>query len=52
MNEYTTRTIARQRMEETARNARYAYQTPRPERRTRFPRVAWPIFPHIPVAQA
>lgn len=52
MNEYTTQTIARQRMEETARNARYAYRTPRPEKRTWFPRITWPVVRHAHIAHA
>lgn len=51
MNEYISQTIARQRMEETARNARYAYRTPRPERR-RFPRIHWSLPRHLHAAQA
>ncbi len=52
MNEYTTQTIAHQRMAETARNTRYAYQIPRSERRTRFPRITWSVVRHTPVATA
>ena len=51
MNPYIAQTIARQRQEEIARNARYAYQaTRRPERRSRVPRVSWPVIRHLPVA--
>jgi hypothetical protein len=52
MNEYTVQTIARQRMEETARNARYAYRTTRPERRFQLPRLTWSIRHHAPVTPA
>jgi len=52
MNEYITQTIARQRMEETARNTRFAYQVPRSERRTRFPSITWSFVRHTPVAPA
>lgn len=51
MNPYTAQTIARQRQDEIARNARYAYQASRrPERRFRIPRVNWQVIRHLPVA--
>ena len=47
MNEYISQSIARQRMEETARNARYAYRTTRPERRSfHFPQLTWSLGRH------
>jgi hypothetical protein len=52
MNEYTAQTIARQRMEETARNARYAYRTTRPQRRFQFPQITWSFRHHPPFAAA
>ena len=52
MNEYIAQTIARQRMEEAARNARYAHQTVRPDRRARFPRITWPVVRRSHVAHA
>jgi len=50
MNPYLAETIARQRQEEIARNARFDYQATRPERRSRVPRVSWQLVRHLPVA--
>ena len=53
MNEYIAQSIARQRMEETARNARYAYRTPRSEHRSfHFPQLTWSFGHHRPVVHA
>lgn len=50
MNPYIAQTIARQRQEEIARNARYAYQVTRRQRPSRVPRISWPVIRHLPVA--
>ena len=42
MNEYLAQSIARQRMEETARHGRYPYRAGRPVRRSRLPRTSRP----------
>jgi hypothetical protein len=44
---YTNESIARQRMDETARQARTAYQRHEIKARTRwhFPKVTWPARP-------
>lgn len=52
MNEYITHTIATQRMDETARNTRYAYQIPRSDRRRTFPRFTWSFVQHTAAAPA
>ena len=53
MNEYIAQSIARQRMEESARNARYAYRATRPERRRiQFPQFTWSFGHHSEAAPA
>ena len=50
---YAYETIARQRMDETARIARTAHQRPRPRVRPgwRFPKVTFPTRPRVATAK-
>ena len=52
MNYYVAQSIARQRMEETARQVEFAHHAPRPEPRSHFPRISWQVVRHPRVARA